>query len=300
MRPPKQKDFIALKFGGVPYSVRSGCTSSVNEIEYDLLARRRRHRCLVRPRFSYKIESGSVFRTQTKCYPLHRYYQRRGVLKGLGRLYLKAIYSQLRGGTVNFSSPGRDLNLTLPVIGNLVQCERSSLEPAANENKCQTQFGVVRPLDLSSASLKPILRGGGREGERRGVVSQPTKIFFRANKNRWITETVDGASYRTGHANKAYEKATPVHPTEIRTSISSSSAVELNTTSALANYATEAGEMRKYSSDFVNSSEEEGKGYQHIDKSPLRQTECAVTPATWTAEINVASNLLETFSQHTA
>nr|CAD7596093.1 unnamed protein product [Timema genevievae] len=33
----------------------------------------------------------------------------------------------------------------------------------------------------------------------------------------------------------------PVHPTEIRTSISPSSAVGLNTTSALANYATEAG-----------------------------------------------------------
>nr|CAD7394577.1 unnamed protein product [Timema cristinae] len=35
------------------------------------------------------------------------------------------------------------------------------------------------------------------------------------------------------------ENPPPVHPTEIRTSISSSSAVELNTTSALANYATE-------------------------------------------------------------
>nr|CAD7257396.1 unnamed protein product [Timema shepardi] len=35
-------------------------------------------------------------------------------------------------------------------------------------------------------------------------------------------------------------KTTPVHPTEIRTSISPSSAVELNTTSALANYAIEA------------------------------------------------------------
>nr|CAD7196996.1 unnamed protein product [Timema douglasi] len=33
----------------------------------------------------------------------------------------------------------------------------------------------------------------------------------------------------------------PVHPTEIRTSISPSSTAELNTTSALANYATEAG-----------------------------------------------------------
>ncbi|CAG2060855.1 unnamed protein product, partial [Timema podura] len=36
------------------------------------------------------------------------------------------------------------------------------------------------------------------------------------------------------------EKPPPVHPTEIRTSISPSSAVELNTTSALVNYATEA------------------------------------------------------------
>nr|CAD7574600.1 unnamed protein product [Timema californicum] len=43
---------------------------------------------------------------------------------------------------------------------------------------------------------------------------------------------------------KAYvqeEKPPPVHLTEIRTSISLSSTVELNTTSALANYATEAG-----------------------------------------------------------
>nr|CAD7263453.1 unnamed protein product [Timema shepardi] len=37
------------------------------------------------------------------------------------------------------------------------------------------------------------------------------------------------------------EKPLPIHPTQIRTSISPSSAVELNTTRALANYATEAG-----------------------------------------------------------
>nr|CAD7204860.1 unnamed protein product [Timema douglasi] len=36
------------------------------------------------------------------------------------------------------------------------------------------------------------------------------------------------------------EKPSPLHPTEIRTSISPSLAVELNTTSALANYASEA------------------------------------------------------------
>nr|CAD7395221.1 unnamed protein product [Timema poppensis] len=42
------------------------------------------------------------------------------------------------------------------------------------------------------------------------------------------------------------EKPPPVHPTEIRTSISPSSAIELNTTSALANYATEAGFQGMY------------------------------------------------------
>nr|CAD7406467.1 unnamed protein product [Timema poppensis] len=63
---------------------------------------------------------------------------------------------------------------------------------------------LLRPLALSSESLKLILWDGGREGERHGVASQPTKVSFRANKNRWITETVDGASYRTGLAEKSY------------------------------------------------------------------------------------------------
>nr|CAD7462438.1 unnamed protein product [Timema tahoe] len=53
----------------------------------------------------------------------------------------------------------------------------------------------LRPLALSSASLKPILWDGGREGERRGVVSQPTKVSFHANKNRLITETVTATHF---------------------------------------------------------------------------------------------------------
>nr|CAD7574513.1 unnamed protein product [Timema californicum] len=44
---------------------------------------------------------------------------------------------------------------------------------------------------------------------------------------------------RGGRVENYLEKPPSVHPTEIRTSISSSSVVELNTTSALANYATE-------------------------------------------------------------
>nr|CAD7403184.1 unnamed protein product [Timema cristinae] len=48
---------------------------------------------------------------------------------------------------------------------------------------------------------------------------------------------------RGGRVENHLGKPPPVHPTEIRTSISSSSAVELNTTSALANYATEIREI---------------------------------------------------------
>ncbi|CAG2055737.1 unnamed protein product [Timema podura] len=46
---------------------------------------------------------------------------------------------------------------------------------------------------------------------------------------------------RGGRVENHLGKPPPAHPTEIRTSISPSSAVELNTTGALANYATEAG-----------------------------------------------------------
>nr|CAD7268031.1 unnamed protein product [Timema shepardi] len=46
---------------------------------------------------------------------------------------------------------------------------------------------------------------------------------------------------REGRVENHLVKTTPVPPTGIRTSISPSSAVELNTTSALANYTTEAG-----------------------------------------------------------
>ncbi|CAG2059132.1 unnamed protein product [Timema podura] len=63
-----------------------------------------------------------------------------------------------------------------------------------------TLYAALRPphtpLALSSVSLKPNLWDGGREGERRDMTSQPTKVSFRTNKNRLITETrqVQGVS----------------------------------------------------------------------------------------------------------
>nr|CAD7456430.1 unnamed protein product [Timema tahoe] len=77
-----------------------------------------------------------------------------------------------------------------------------------------------RPLALLSASIKPILWNGGREGERRGVASQPTKVSFCANKNRWITETVDGASFQTSLAEKSYVEEGDGFPSQICTKCS--------------------------------------------------------------------------------
>nr|CAD7460853.1 unnamed protein product [Timema tahoe] len=128
------------------------------------------------------------------------------------------------------SKPDRDLNPNLLVIGSLVHCESSALDHVAPEGvgtRSRTGIAItsgglrrtrsipptlvllsaplnVTPLALSRASIKPILWDDGLEGERRGMASQPTKVFLHANKNRWITETVDGARYRTGLAEKLY------------------------------------------------------------------------------------------------
>nr|CAD7446984.1 unnamed protein product [Timema bartmani] len=56
-----------------------------------------------------------------------------------------------------------------------------------------------------------------------------------------LYKKITGLGGATVENGKIEEKPPPVHPTDIRTSISPSSAVGLNTTSALANYATEAG-----------------------------------------------------------
>nr|CAD7264196.1 unnamed protein product [Timema shepardi] len=58
------------------------------------------------------------------------------------------------------------------------------------------QFWNHEPLVLSSAFIKHILWDCERDGESRSVASQPTKVSFRANKNRWITEIVDQTEHR--------------------------------------------------------------------------------------------------------
>nr|CAD7401692.1 unnamed protein product [Timema cristinae] len=78
-----------------------------------------------------------------------------------------------------------------------------------------------------------------------------TVSITRANRKRWRCElrwSRHGRLRQHGlwagpAAEREGEAAGAIHLTEIRTSISPSSAVELNTTSALANYTTEAGDV---------------------------------------------------------
>nr|CAD7397371.1 unnamed protein product [Timema cristinae] len=57
----------------------------------------------------------------------------------------------------------------------------------------------------------------------------------------------------------------PIHPTEIRTSFSPSSAVELNTTSALADYATEAGNQLEKNRRYLIGSIQGPLGHRQVD-----------------------------------
>nr|CAD7400632.1 unnamed protein product [Timema poppensis] len=75
--------------------------------------------------------------------------------------------------------------------------------PTFNIEELQQLYNVkaLGPVECKS---KTYFAEWGQEGERHDVASQPTKVSFRANKNRCITETVDGASYWTGLAEKSY------------------------------------------------------------------------------------------------
>nr|CAD7437856.1 unnamed protein product [Timema bartmani] len=105
------------------------------------------------------------------------------------------------GNTIS-STPNRDSNTDLPVIGSIIYCESDASDHV-----------ITEPV-VAVAQIKP---------DHREIAQSNSVSVTRLTIQRGLN---------------------PVHPTEIRTSISPSSAVELNTTSALANYATEAGESK--------------------------------------------------------
>nr|CAD7261828.1 unnamed protein product [Timema shepardi] len=83
--------------------------------------------------------------------------------------------------------------------------------------------------------------------------------------------------FRGGRVENHLGKPPTVHPTETRTSISPSSAVELNTTSALANYATEAGYHPIYTNEgFGVSWFEYQLVVRKVEENGLRWPRCSL------------------------
>nr|CAD7406163.1 unnamed protein product [Timema cristinae] len=214
-------------------------------------------------------------------YPFGLYALSTNYANGLGivKVELEEVNPHLRGGRVEShlpSSPNRESNLDLPVLGSRAQHDKrvSQLRHRGgggtrkDDNEVKGGGGGVFQSRLisakSSLGLSPSsvckgtsrkvesygggVGGRGREAEvTKGFGSQinlcrdqglnpgpPTHKSYTIPLDRQVTNSVNKMSIAQ------MEKPPPVHPTEIRTSISPSLAVELNTTSALANYATEA------------------------------------------------------------
>nr|CAD7423496.1 unnamed protein product [Timema monikensis] len=123
-----------------------------------------------------------------------------------------------------------------------------------------------------------VVRGEHRDNscrprERDGPLND-VMTFLNNNLSSGCCESVPGPS-----------RSLSVHPTEIRTSISPSSAVELNTTIALANYATEAGT----NSQEVNPHLLGGRVDNHLGKT---------TPSSPERDSNLDLPVLSSRAQH--
>nr|CAD7425472.1 unnamed protein product [Timema monikensis] len=140
-------------------------------------------------------------------------------------------------GETTLSTPDRDSNLDLSVIDSLVHCESSTLDHAATEAcfyKMVFHFSPTKKFNDKSGHYSQLVWA------ETSLVGCGYIIF---QENVWIKYMLVcnyGSAGNYEGASVYKEKPLRVHPTEIRTSISQSSAVGLNTTSALANYATES------------------------------------------------------------
>nr|CAD7571589.1 unnamed protein product [Timema californicum] len=186
---------------------------------------------------------------------------------------LEEVNPHLRGGRVENhfgkttpSSPDRDSSLDLPVLRSRAQHDkRISQLRHRGRSRGPTKSRCHQVALTSHSVLRPgegILRGKSRRGDRwsggatvwchqrtpgekKTSVGGPDRYFDdpRTCHGTSLPLSFLLPSLKTKPSpwnTAADEKPPPAHPTEIRTSISPSSAVELNTTSALDNYATEA------------------------------------------------------------
>nr|CAD7424395.1 unnamed protein product [Timema monikensis] len=167
---------------------------------------------------------------------------------GLPRKFeLEEVNPHLRGGRVENhlgkttpSSPDRDSNLDLPVLSSRAQHDKrvSQLCHRGSQN-----------FRLHEVLRTPQHETRERNSREYTAESGPNSVGTGRNRVHMTLGRGDlGAKYECRAENAALNAPivsnirveVNVHPTDIRTSISPSSAVELITTSTLANYATEA------------------------------------------------------------
>nr|CAD7262049.1 unnamed protein product [Timema shepardi] len=164
----------------------------------------------------------------------------------IGKIELEEVNSHLRGwrvennlGKSTPSSPDRDSNLDLPVLSS-----RAKHDKRVSQLRHRVEASLLitfpeRTMDAQGVS------NSRRTKSKPGIPSRSRcQLSYLDDDTRGTTEQNRPSSARRLQYHGIALKRTRwelVHPTEIRTSISASSAVELNTTSALDNYATEAG-----------------------------------------------------------
>nr|CAD7592187.1 unnamed protein product [Timema genevievae] len=139
-----------------------------------------------------------------------------------------------------------DLNPDLPFFGSLVQHESRALDHAATEAGWKPELIKKSgyPVEVHHVTTEDGYIVTLHRLPRHMSEKAPTLVqhgIFHSSADSIISGPKSGLGPYFIKRKRGKEKPPPVHPTEIRTSISPSSAVELNTTSALANYATEAG-----------------------------------------------------------
>nr|CAD7199365.1 unnamed protein product [Timema douglasi] len=173
----------------------------------------------------------------------------------------------------------------LPVVLGQMTMDRYGLQPQAsgfftgydiNLNAGMAN-GVAAAALWFVASLMPKTltvfdRSGKKVGEKSISSSAyaPSQLYERGGIDSVVQSLLHGPAQREDeHINEGkwktiLEKPPSVHPTEIRTLISPSSAVELNTTSALVNYATEAGAGLDLAAQVIQQGRDHGlPGYTH-------------------------------------
>nr|CAD7571051.1 unnamed protein product [Timema californicum] len=181
------------------------------------------------------------------------------------KVELEEVNPHFRGGRVENhlgkttpSSADRDSNLGLPVLSNTTsglanyateagigKVELEEVNPHLSGRRVENHFGKTTPSspDRDSNLDLPVLSSRAQHNKRLAnallvlsSIAEDGEIEVRISVE---LEEVN-PHLRGGRVENHLGKTTPVHPAEIRTSISPFSAVELNTTRALANNATEA------------------------------------------------------------